>query len=613
MDSVFDWARWQRYFSDADVAQRWFESVPDPVAAADWYFMGVRDPIEAAEWIRLSETPKTLRAWRLSGFTDVSQILGWVRIGQSTEMAKRWIENGYGDPESAGEWASLVNGPESLLEWQRKGVESPQELNILCGQGLTLELVRGLDIKSAPTEGWKSWTQLTTQGQVADPEVINSWLLAHVPLSEAEKWIDVGATPLERDLLLSNDVSLEMLQKLKTSRCYELARNIRTQHQDLGKWIDHDFQFSEMMPWKQIGVSIEEVLDWQAVDVSPERARRFVILGFTPAEYVEHLTNPIMLESNLVRWERAGLPGRSVKVFVLGGIPDPEIARKWFDGFGKDPSRAVAQYRAYGGDYRRARAADRQAERIQLRSSYSPTSSLRQPAASLTPSAVRIPDASEEWLEEVVAWARTLQSSLRKLIQSPSVLSLDNLGMEIQIELNDDLIWGAVKVGSRRVRCAFDPESFDPFSAPASSEQRFVLGACICWFIDCSIVIPRMSRTTSTLYRQVNTDSGRASSGIRYVPTPTFSIKRVGRSADDHLGLKVRHQVSGHIRTLPAGHKGSNVARESAPRHIQRVMKTNETFVQPHFRGTEEQRRELETRLSRYSAVGEAISELDWS
>lgn len=743
MESMFVWARWQRYFSDIDEARRWYERVPDPLIAADWYFAGVRNPMDAAECIRLKETPKTLRAWRLSGFTDVSRILGWVRIGQSIELAKRWSEIGFGNPESAGKWVSLVNSPESLREWLGKGVESPEELAILLDQGVTLELVGGLDIKSAPTEGWKSWTQLTTQGQVADPEVVNSWLLAHIPLSEAEKWVDVGATPFERDLLVSNGVSLEMLQKLRITRCYELARNIRSRHQDLGEWIENGFKYPEMMAWKQIGISIEEVLDWQAVDVSSESAKRFVSLGFTPAEYLEHLSNPLVRESILLSWEHSGLPARSVKIFVLGGVPDPEIARKWLDGFGSDPIRAVEQYRAYGGDYRQARAADRQAERISLSPSSNPISSLRMEStheehwrilevpesmsavyesAGFTPddylmclgsdrmsaknlwswifseiptesirswvmagvpspetaiewmrelretpeitminyrhfggdlvrakawfaqlsllntsgisnsgstpaplgrpvtpirqhqlvvSSRGFPWASAEWLEEIVARARTVQPSIRKVPHWPARFDDDGQGLVIQLEQFPRAIKGVVKVASDRRWCEFDPSTFEIASECESGEDRYVAGLSICWFIDCSITIHRPAKGSPRLFTALNAfDSKTRTQQVRYVPTPTFNERR-REVQPSGSRLTIRHKVSGHLRKLPPGRRGSKQARSNAPVHLRKNMSQFETYVEPHFRGTEVEKAELFTRLSRYSALGDAMSDLD--
>lgn len=609
---MFDWPRWQRFFPSVDLAQRWYKSVPDPTVAADWYFVGVREPAEAAEWVRLKKPPQVVRTWHAKGFSSVTDILSWVKLGQSIEQARRWIEIGYETPGSAGEWVSLGQNPESLHHWFQLGVESREELANLCAEGLTPQFVIGLDIKMAPREGWKPWTQLTTQGQAASPTIVNSWLVAHAPLSEAAEWVDVGATPFERDLLVSNGVVLQSLKKLKTSRCTELARNIRSHHQDLDSWVAHGFEFDEMMQWKQLGISINEVLDWQAIEVASKTAQSLASMGFTPMDYLEFLELPLTQQPNLAHWTHAALPQRSVKVFVLGGIPDPETAQKWLEGFGRDPSRAVAQYRAHGGDYRRARAAQRQAEKVR---SAPPTSAALlhpQQAIRLEPSTVRLPNVSEEWLDEVFAWAHTLQSHLRKSIQSPSVLSLDDLDMEIQIELINDEIWGKVKVDDQTFTCVFNPESFDPKSNPDSSEQRFVLGVCLSWFIDCSIVIRSQRTGASALYRVANIGSGRVSAGIRYVPTPTFSTRRAGRSEHDTLGLKIRHQVSGHVRALPFGHHGSVEALSSAPRHIRKIMKKNDTYVKPHFRGTEEQMRELETRLSRYSALGEAMSDLDW-
>ena len=579
------------------------------MVAADWYFAGVRDPVEAAEWYRLRKSPRVLRTWRDSGFADVGEILGWVRLGQTIEVAKRWGEVGYGNPQDAAKWISLGQTPDSLLEWLRLGVEAREELEALCGEGLTPPLVRGLDVKVAPPEGWRRWVELTTQGQPADPKVVNEWLVASQPITEAAPWVNVGATPFERDLLLSNGVSLEMLEKLKVSRCYELARSVRTRHLDLEEWIMNGFIYDEMMPWKQLHMTLGEVLKWRSLEVSGEMAQWLVSLGFSPEEYLEHLSNPLISEANLKRWDHAGLPQHSVKVFVLGGIPDPDTARKWLEGFWHDPRRAVAWYKAYGGDYRRARAAQRQDERVQQSPLVSSGNPSQQSAARTDPPGLNLPQVSTEWLEEIVAWARTLQSRLRKLIQSPSIVHLEQLNLEIRIEFADDLIWGRVLAGKQSFTCAFDPDSLDPAVAPNSARERFVFGVCLCWFIDCSIVLPRLAGTSPDLYRVDNSQTRGGRTGVRYVPTTTFQNRRRERIDNGVGDLKIRHQVSGHIRALPAGNKGSIEARSSAPKHIQKVMKRNETYVQPHFRGTEEQKREIETRLSRYSALGEATAE----
>jgi hypothetical protein len=624
---MFEWSRWQRHFSDESDARRWYALVPDPLVAADWYFVGVRDPVEAAEWIRLHKTPQTVRGWRSSGFSDVGEILRWIQIGQTVDSAKRWIEIGCDTPESAGEWVSLGQTPESLLAWFELGLQSTDELAVLSAEGLTLEIADGLDIKEIPDGGWKKWTQLTTQGDVARPKVINAWLAEKPHLAEATPWVDVGATPFEREFLLFNGVSLEMLQKLSVSSCAELVGQFDGRHRDLEQWIFHGFKYDDMMKWKDAGASIEEVLDWRAIEVPDDHARMMSALGFTAVEYLECLGSPLIEESNLVRWRVSGLPLRSIKLFVLGGIPDPETAQKWMEGFGRDPNLAVSEYASFHGDFRRARAARRKLEQLRQSPPETPPTVELQRTEDFRASAtrkleasqrrqlpnVKLPNASEEWLEEVVAWARTLQDRLRKGVESPAVVFLENLQLEIRIRLTSDLIKGSLKAGGRSFDCQIDLLSFEPISSTSTSDQRFVLGLCLCWFIDCSIVISGQSRGAPELFKVSGDKSGKSQTVVRYVPTPRFSTRRSARPAVEAVGLRIRHQVSGHIRALPLGHRGSEEARDSAPGHIRRIMKANETYVQPHFRGTEELKRELEVRLSRYSALGEALSDLSWN
>jgi len=70
--------------------------------------------------------------------------------------------------------------------------------------------------------------------------------------------------------------------------------------------------------------------------------------------------------------------------------------------------------------------------------------------------------------------------------------------------------------------------------------------------------------------RAATNDSFKGSTkGVRYMPTPTFDTRQSVRLAEEAESLKVRHLVSGHIRTLPAGHHGSEHARQTAPKHTE--------------------------------------------
>ena len=70
--------------------------------------------------------------------------------------------------------------------------------------------------------------------------------------------------------------------------------------------------------------------------------------------------------------------------------------------------------------------------------------------------------------------------------------------------------------------------------------------------------------------RAATDDSFKGSTkGVQYMPTPTFDTRQSVRLAEEAESLKVRHLVSGHIRTLPAGHHGSEHARQTAPKHTE--------------------------------------------
>jgi len=219
-----------------------------------------------------------------------------------------------------------------------------------------------------------------------------------------------------------------------------------------------------------------------------------------------------------------------------------------------------------------------------------------------------LPFVSEEWLEEIIARAKILQPNLRRVPNWPAYVDLANDGVSIELELIGGNVKGVVLRDHHRLWCSFDPETFEIQSRCETSDARIVAGLSICWFIDCSIVIPRTRSTGLPLFHSSRVSSTKGPERIRYMPTTTFTERR-NESRSMSGRLVVRHLVSGHKRTLPPGHFGSQRARANAPKHLK--MAPNETFVESHFRGTEEDRRRLQLRLSRYSALGDALAEID--
>ena len=175
------------------------------------------------------------------------------------------------------------------------------------------------------------------------------------------------------------------------------------------------------------------------------------------------------------------------------------------------------------------------------------------------------------------------------------------------------MVTGHLESSRKLVTVKFDLDSLETIKAIKGSEKCLTYGLALSWFIDLSIVLKSARPSTSVFMmkplgaRSTNTNSSRV--GVRYVPTPRFY------SAQDAIregeGVKkVIHSVAGHLRTLSYGMNPSGEARNRAPKYLRSQMKGNETFVRPHNRGEDEDRRAYEIRLSEYSACAHALIEL---
>jgi len=358
---------------------------------------------------------------------------------------------------------------------------------------------------------------------------------------------------------------------------------------------------------------------WEILEVHEATAAVFESMGFTPDDYLACIGTNLMSGGNLLRWAESTIPIKDIRSWVMAGVPSPSAAIHWMHELRETPELAMTSYRSFAGNLDRAKSW-RQRAAAEMQAWNSVPSSVpvsdRRPAVptrldvSVLP-AVGLPSKSHVWLEEIVARARTVKPSIRRVPHWPARFEDDDL--MIQLEQLPRVIQGVVVVGRQRRWCEFDPSTFEIVSQCDTGEDRYVVGMSISWFIDCSITIHRTSHESSKLFTIASSASPRSQTQrIRYIPTPTFHerIREVRRAG---AGPIIRHKVSGHIRKLPPGRRGSKQAHSNAPQHIRRNMSPSETYVEPHFRGTEAEKKELFTRLSRFSALGEAMSDLNWS
>ena len=359
---------------------------------------------------------------------------------------------------------------------------------------------------------------------------------------------------------------------------------------------------------------------WAILEVSESDALLLERLGFSPDDYLTCLGTDSMNSQSLMKWISSEIPTKDVRSWVLSGVPNPETAIEWMRELREIAEYVMINYRNFRGDLYRAktwrlRAAAQTHPRDLLLTSQ-PIIRAPQPPVAVPTELVQaaiFPSRPHHWLEEIIARARTLQPLLRKVPHWPARFEYGDEGLIVVLEQFPRVLKGVVTVKSQRRWCEFSPTTFEIMSRCDTGEDRFVVGMSICWFIDCSITIHQPSRGSPNLFTAESiSDPKEQRKPVRYIPTATFRA-RSNEARSSASKLIIRHKVSGHVRKLPPGRRGSEHARSNAPDHIRRSLRKSETYVEPHFRGTEAEKAELATRLSRYSALGEALSGTDWA
>jgi len=628
VDDIFTW---RRYVTDPKEAAEWRAIVGSPMLAADWIGVRVNKPAIA---------------------------LRCIEAGMDVKAVRRWTSAGV-NPRVALDWINLNQDLEDVLGWIRCGVEEPEKCRDLINNGLSLDLIRDFDLSETQVEFFEPWLSLCTQEEPAAHSLVNTWIRHGVPVDDAALWVNVGSSPLEREIFMSKHTPLELVSALVKGMSAKQAmqtssfltsylKDDRLTCKELEQWIVVGLSALEMCPWVAIGATSQTVLDWRVTELDSVAAQHLCSLGFSPLDWIDSGDSSRMSERTLSRWVESKIPREQVRDWIFSGCKDPDEAVKWLRAFSYLTPNVPSLFEQYRGDLLVAKKVRRDREKqaarearalakevldkeVKARLIVAEAEAQRRLAVQklhLAESRVNtrdkqkvktqvvkrentsLPDVSEAWLEEVIARAVTTRTFHRKVAHWPSVLELNEDGISIEIIFLNGLIHGTVVRDGISQYCAFDPSNFEPKNYPKTDQDRMVLGLCISWFIDCSIVIPVLGRSShSRLYSVVGAKPTLSSSRCRYVPTLAFKNRReTSKSNSDQL--VVRHKVSGHLRTLGYGRKGSSEARGNAPTHLRRRMKSNETFVKPHFRGTEKERDELVTRLSRYSATAEALAEL---
>lgn len=500
------------------------------------------------------------------------------------------------DVSRALEWYDALGDAELAGKWMAVGVSTPNDAAALTSQGLVPDGARNQLLAQL----YKGLCQIRMNGeQLIEHLHIRLHQISQKAHGLPSKFWNV--TPV---------IALDDICEVHSSRRLSLD--------DIDEWGRHGFTVFEMARWIRIGVNMTQASLWRVTDLTVPKSQWYAEMGFSPEDYIDHFDEPKMSDTALVEWRQSLIPMPEIRMWVLAGFPHPNEAVRWLVALKLTPQETARLFSDFGGNYVNVKQYLNSLREQSLPTEVFRHESITDDSADMTfaPPQVKepsprsgtdtFPSADQAWLDEILARARTVHQFLRKQPHWPATIDLRR-GVNIELSQIGNSVRGQVRHGSHTRECTFSPLTWVIQSSCVTGVDRYVVGMSICWFIDCSIVVSKPLGAKEELFEIKSQNSPHGQTRTRYVPTLAYDRRQIElRSTSSRL--VVRHQVSGHVRRLSKGRQPSQRARANAPKHIH--LRPDETFVEPHFRGTENERIQLLVRLSNYSALGDALADL---
>lgn len=646
-----------------DRAMEWTKAGCSAESAQAWRSCGVDQPDEVRALRRHGLRPSELHLWRTAGIADFEQIIRIRAAGLDPTSVKKFVRVGIQDLDALIELHSCGIDIAEIAEWKRIHVRGTSEMRAWRDAGFTPRTARpwtriGIGLEKAaewsavlPDSPEASKTCIAAGMSSSDatkwrsasievPEPAISWHRQKFDADSATAWISVGIADPE----IAASWRAAGFEPDDARR--HISAGVTRPPSDGGDWSHVGIETTEAMRWMAIGIDDAEIAAlWTAADIDPSTARPWVDISKWDAgvtrlaiEWVENGAE--VAPESLIVWKINGFDGRVADAvrwsnarfkineaiqWEQGGFT-PDSARLASDAGQAlpDPSTAEARspLRSTVTDSVRSNSADDRFEKWLTRGTSSVinsppllNSSIRRVLRSLFERDYRLTPGgrisfegvandrpNEAWLRQVQARADLLQRSLKREPSWPRVFRSPSLTIDLSVTGKWAVAW--VGVGHDGVIIIFDTTTFELDSVPDAGWARLAGGAALSWFIDCCVTL-RADHPHFALSSQADPQTNR-DVHVEYTPLPRFtsnvSSLRSGRVRAPQL-----HEVKGHVRHLGEGRTPSLEAVARAPVYLQRSMGPHDTFVQAHTRGIDEAHRELMTRLSKYSCLGDAL------
>lgn len=594
--------------TDFDLILKWGPTDLEPSQCLQFNKAGF-DPVSALVAIKSQVSLEVATLWINAG-VPLSSAVNWISARISLPKSIEWINAGALHSEIAERWMQLGLGPDEFLAW-RKTTDSPSNV----------ELCILNDISPSEYSEWArngifdiSQTVLWSKAGVK-PSIASIYIRNNINFHVGITWVNI---PNDR-LVLFRGKEFEWVKK---SFKFEAARS----------WVELSVPIQIAQEWRDLGLTSDTYSEFSSPDIeinlSHKSRRDWAVGGVTISDVVAWCKIGINDFASAERLMKAGISVEALTQKYKKAARSAELERLKTKAARKlKREKLLLESRELARQYEEtARLKDVKRQEARAAKNQSSTQSTK--GTHKTGVVAYLPNefgvgqsmmsyhplskgSTVNWLEEVQAKAELLKSEISKSHQWPIEFYFPAHELLVVISIDGDVVTGSLRSGNATINVKFSFLTFDPRPRVTTSLQRLAFGLSLSLLIDSTIVLKRSATNKKRLFDAYSkTDGFGRSIYTRYFPTPTFDlgVQEIlqGRGAPHAM-----HEVVGHIRTLHRGQKPSSAARSNAPQFLRRLLKNDQTYVVPHSRGTGEEIREYEKRLSRYSALAHAIATLE--
>jgi len=283
----------------------WFVNFEEFSEIDKWIAAGFTRPETAREWRDVGFQVGEAQAWYDLDFSSASEAMDWCTSLLSFEDSRMIRELGIFSIGEALEWKNLCVDFAPILQIKKQFNLSVDDLKAFLRKGIDGRIALLLLNNGIPVETIFEWSDVNQELLLQDE--ISVWMSLKIEPREAMSWMECGISSSTASAMKSKGFNLEDWKKWTTKSgssnlVVELIQNFSIR-ESIIDWLSSETDSALRESCVKVGLSFETFMNWSAIGVSQ-------------AELI-------------LKWIDVGIQPRIARIWVEGGVADPEIASAW--------------------------------------------------------------------------------------------------------------------------------------------------------------------------------------------------------------------------------------------------------------------------------------------